>query len=87
MSTKHPERKSEAIIGILGMLLVAVIVAVCVLMVVDPINPADEEYPLESNLMAIENQRDYGLYGLPGQRLGVYIDQYTAGPAPACIRK
>lgn len=84
--SKSNRKKSEIAVGVLGMLLVGLIAAVCVMLVVAPAAADKAQCPGESGLMKMENQRDYGLYGLAGQRLGVYIDQYTAGPAPICMR-
>lgn len=85
--SKNSTSKSESIIALLGIIVIGLIVAVCILLVENPRTPADLVYPRESNIMAIENQRDYGvygLYGLPGERMGEYVDPYTAAPAPAC---
>lgn len=57
---------SEIAIGVLGFIVIGLIIAVVVLLVVEPASYADVDYPLEANAMAIEQTGDYGIVSATG---------------------
>lgn len=61
---------AEITIGILGLIVIGLIVAVIVLVMVEPHNNPDDiiNYPLNANQMAIENTMDKGMVEQPAER-------------------
>ena len=71
---KTSTHATEAAFGILGLVIIILLVAISVLIVTEHSAPDDVLYTSDSNLMAIENQLDYGLVTAPAESIDIIVE-------------